>query len=459
MSARVIVHWFRQDLRLSDNPALFEASKIGCILPIYILNDYEAKNLGSSSRWWLHHSLNDINNRLNGKLLILNGNPKEILTKLIQNFGVKAVFWNRCYEPHNLHYDEEIISSGMPVKVFNGSLLWEPCDNLKSDGTPYKVFTPFYKVGCLQSKIIPREPLPIPANISLFEHTNESCVDHLGLLPKVRWDKKFEKHWNIGEIAAQNRLNEFLKGGIINYKLGRDIPSTDYVSRLSPYLHFGQLSPNQVWYAAIANGTREEKNLEHFLSELGWREFSYSLLYHFPKLQTENLQQKFDRFPWNDDQSLIDKWQRGQTGYPMVDAGMRELWETGYMHNRVRMIVGSFLVKNLLIHWHHGEKWFWDCLVDADMANNSAGWQWIAGCGADAAPYFRIFNPTTQGEKFDPAGLYIRKYIPEISHLSNAEIFTPWLCKNKSNYPDPIVDLEMSRNKALEALSSIKNSL
>ncbi len=456
MSSEILIYWFRQDLRLADNPALFEAAKSPNVLPIYILNDYEAKNLGASSRWWLHHSLDNLNRRLNGKILILKGNPKEILIKLMQDFNVKQVLWNRCYEPHILNYDKEIVSSGIPTKIFNGSLLWEPWDNLKSDGTPYKVFTPFYKIGCLQSKVIPREPLSEPSHISLFEYTNETSVDNLELLPNIRWDKKIEKHWNIGEESAQKRLQEFLDKSLMDYKIGRDFPSMKSVSRLSPYLHFGEISPNQVWYSAIYNRDKTENNLGHFLSELGWREFSYSLLYHFPKLQTENLQPKFDAFPWDNNDDLFDKWKKGQTGYPMVDAGMRELWETGYMHNRVRMIVGSFLVKNLLIHWHHGERWFWDCLVDADMANNSAGWQWIAGCGADAAPYFRIFNPTTQGQKFDPEGTYIRKYIPEISHLSDKEIFTPWISTNKGIYPDPIVSIEESRDKALKAFTSIK---
>lgn len=450
----VAIHWFRQDLRLSDNPALFEASKTYNVLPIYILNDCESKNLGGASKWWLHHSLSDLNAKLNNKLLVLKGDPKALLKDLIQRFKVEKVFWNRCYEPHNLRYDEEILAGNIPSQIFNGSLLWEPQDVLKDDGTPYKVFTPFYRRGCLGSQKTPRKPLPAP-ELEIFNHQLPS--HDLNLLPKVRWDKKLERYWTIGEESAKKRVNEFLQNNLSNYKLGRDFPATNFVSRLSPHLHFGEISPNQVWYSAIENRDINEKNLDHFLSELGWREFSYSLLYHFPDLQTQNLQQKFDVFPWDHREDFLERWQLGQTGYPIVDAGMRELWETGYMHNRVRMIVGSFLVKNLLIHWHHGEQWFWNCLVDADMANNSAGWQWIAGCGADAAPYFRVFNPVTQAEKFDPDGIYIRKYIPEISHLSNKEIFTPWIVRNKGNYPDPIVDLESSRKKALEAFEKIKN--
>jgi deoxyribodipyrimidine photo-lyase len=449
-----VIHWFRQDLRLSDNPALFEAARTHRVLPIYILNDYEAKNLGAVSKWWLHHSLNDLNTKLGNKLLVLKGDPKSILQDLSQKIAIEKVFWNRCYEPHNLKYDEEILAGNIPSQIFNGSLLWEPQDVLKDDGTPYKVFTPFYRRGCLGSQKTPRKPLGAPNNLEIADHQLQG--HDLDLLPKVRWDKKLEKHWHIGEESAHKRLNAFLEADLKNYKIGRDFPAMKYVSRLSPYLHFGEISPNQIWYSAIENRDINEKNLDHFLSELGWREFSYNLLYYFPDLQTKNLQKKFDAFPWNHRDDLLERWQKGQTGYPMVDAGMRELWETGYMHNRVRMIVGSFLVKNLLIHWHHGEKWFWNCLVDADMANNSAGWQWIAGCGADAAPYFRVFNPITQAEKFDPEGLYIRKYIPEISHLSNKEIFTPWIVRNKGNYPDPIVTIEESRKKALEAFEKIK---
>jgi deoxyribodipyrimidine photo-lyase len=243
---------------------------------------------------------------------------------------------------------------------------------------------------------------------------------------------------------------------LYNYKVGRDFPSENYVSKLSPYLHFGEISPNQIWYNAIADRDIHEKNVDHFLSELGWREFSYNLLYHFPSLQVDNLNQKFDRFPWINDENLVKKWQNGETGFPIVDAGMRELWATGYMHNRVRMIVASFLVKNLLVHWHEGERWFWDCLVDADMANNAAGWQWVAGSGADAAPYFRIFNPVTQGIKFDPNGAYIRKYLPEIRHLPDEFLFKPWTFLEKVNYPRPMVELDNSRKRSLEAFASLK---
>jgi len=270
--------------------------------------------------------------------------------------------------------------------------------------------------------------------------------------------------WNIGEIGANNRLTEFLNNGVENYKEGRNIPSKPFVSRLSPHLHFGEISPNQAWHAAKQKG--DDTNIDHFCSELGWREFSYTQLYFNPELPNKNLQAKFDLFPWDTDEKKLIAWQKGQTGIPMVDAGMRELWITGAMHNRVRMVVGSFLVKNLLLHWHHGERWFWDCLVDADLASNSASWQWIAGCGADAAPYFRIFNPVTQGQKFDSDGEYIRKYIPEISELPNKYLFNPWEAPQEEldragvvigkDYPKPIIDLKLSRQNALEAFKSLK---
>ena len=282
-------------------------------------------------------------------------------------------------------------------------------------------------------------------------------------MPKIRWDKKLQPHWKIGEAGAKERLEDFFQEGLPSYKEGRNLPAKPFVSRLSPHLHFGEISPNQVWYAATFQG--KTKDIDHFCSELGWREFSHSLLYYNPTLPVDNLQKKFDNFPWSNDLTRLSAWQKGRTGVPMVDAGMRELWQTGFMHNRVRMITGSFLVKNLLLHWHHGERWFWDTLVDADLANNSASWQWIAGCGADAAPYFRIFNPVTQGQKFDPDGDYVRRYIPEIAALPNKFLFSPWDAPEDllvdlnitlgETYPKPVVDLKTSRNKALEAFKSV----
>jgi deoxyribodipyrimidine photo-lyase len=362
--------------------------------------------------------------------------------------------------------EKELGSTGIEVKSFNASLLFEPSSTVKKDGTPYKVFTPFYQKGCLGKGSMPALPEAAPENPALIENKVLS-LDDLQLLPEIPWHEKLEKNWKPGEAGAQERLEEFLDNGLRNYKVGRDYPSRFNVSRLSPHLHFGEISPRQVWHDIKARMVvdRCERDGEHFLSELGWREFSYSLLYHFPDLPRANLQKKFDNFPWRYDDEALKCWQKGQTGYPIVDAGMRELWETGYMHNRVRMVVGSFLVKNLLLHWHQGEEWFWDTLVDADLANNSASWQWIAGCGADAAPYFRIFNPVTQGQKFDSEGTYVRRFVPEISKLPDKYLHSPWQApkdvleragvKLGENYPAPIVDLPMSRERALSAFKTL----
>jgi deoxyribodipyrimidine photo-lyase len=467
---KIVIHWFRQDLRLNDNPALLEASASGKVLPIYILDDENAGKfkMGGASRWWLHHSLQSLNESLNGNLAFYIGDANKVLLEITSRLNVKAVYWNRCYEPWRIQRDkvikETLQKKGIEAQSFNGSLLWEPWENLKEDGTPYKVFTPFYRKGCI-GKAPPRQPLPMPEKLSLINEPSALKLSSLALLPKIRWDEKIKPNWQIGEKAGQSRLYEFLAEGIEGYKEGRNFPAKPNVSRLSPYLHFGEVSPHQVWHAANIRGN--DINIDHYCSELGWREFSYSLLYHNPDLPHKNLQPKFDRFPWCSNSDALRKWQLGQTGYPIVDAGMRELWQTGYMHNRVRMIVASFLVKNLLLDWRHGERWFWDCLVDADLANNSAGWQWVAGCGADAAPYFRIFNPVTQGEKFDPNGKYTRCFVPELNKLPDRYLFKPWeapdsLLKEAGvylgrTYPIRMVDITQSRNSALKAFSSLKD--
>lgn len=471
MNNSIVIHWFRQDLRITDNPALFAAAKQGNVLPIYILDEKNADEycMGGASRWWLHHSLLALNKSLKGKLAVYKGDPKNILIDLVEEHNVKAVNWNRCYEPWRIARDKKIKkvleAHNTEAKSFNGSLLWEPWEVLKKDRTPYKVFTPYYRKTCL-SVISPRMPLPKPAKLNLYEDkTNNLSIDDLDLLPVIKWDKKLEPYWKIGEQGAQKRLEKFTANRLENYKQGRNYPALNTVSRLSPHLHFGEISPNQTWYTAKKN--EESDDLDHFLSEMGWREFSHSLLYHFPELPRKNLQSKFDNFPWLENEEYLHCWQKGQTGHPLVDAGMRELWQTGYMHNRVRMVVGSFLVKNLLLHWHHGEKWFWNCLLDADLANNSASWQWIAGCGADAAPYFRVFNPSTQGQKFDPEGEYTRRFVPELKELPNKYLFSPWEApedilqkagvKLGENYPQPIVDLKLSRLRALDAFQTLKN--
>ena len=470
MTERIAIHWFRQDLRLSDNPGLTKAARHK-ILPIYILDDENPEQyfMGAASLWWLHHSLKALSVSLGNALSVYRGDSKTILDDLCKRLNIAAVYWNRCYEPWRIRRDTQIKEylkhKGIEVHTYNGSLLWEPWKIKKSDGAPYKVFTPFYRKGCCNAEA-PRVPLSKPENLRYIFDQNQMGIDSLELLPKIPWDIQLTPHWEMGEDGARKRFETFVNEGLSSYKDGRNFPAKTYVSRLSPYLHFGEISPNRLWHAVRTIGDR--KQIDHFCSELGWREFSYSQLYYNPQLPCKNIQSKFDAFPYVENVEHLHAWQIGRTGIPMVDAGMRELWQTGYMHNRVRMIAGSFLVKNLRINWHHGERWFWDTLVDADLANNSASWQWVAGCGADAAPYFRIFNPVTQGQKFDPDGEYVRKYIPEIASLPNKYLFSPWEApemilkkarvKLGSTYPHPIVDLKQSRQSALKAFQSLKQA-
>jgi deoxyribodipyrimidine photo-lyase len=470
----VVVMWFRQDLRLEDNPALVAASQHKNILPIYILDEENIPNfmMGQASRWWLQRSLESLDAKLEGNLSLYKGSAELILEAIVDKFSVKAIYWNRCYEPWRISLDARIKKhfdkNDIQVKTFNGSLLWEPWDIVKADGTPYKVFTPFYRKGCLSAPQ-PRSPLFAPKTLELLrDSTGSHGMEISKLLPKIPWYETMDSLWTPGEDGAHSALKIFLNNGLSGYKEERNFPAKSNVSRLSPHIHFGEVSPNQVWYQAqeMESISGSVKDLEHFRSELGWREFSYNLLFHFPDLVDTNFQKKFDDFPWRMDVDLLTRWQTGSTGYPIVDAGMRELWQTGYIHNRVRMVVGSFLVKNLMIDWREGERWFWDCLVDADLANNAASWQWVAGSGADAAPYFRIFNPVTQGMKFDKDGGYTRKFVPELEKLPNKFLFTPWEAPQSileaagvelgKDYPYPIVDLKESRARALEAFASIK---
>ncbi len=472
--AEPAIVWFRQDLRLFDNPALSGAANTGApILPVYVLDDASAGEwaMGAASRWWLHESLKSLNKDLDGGLHLLQGKADVLIPQLAGKVNASGIYWNRCYEPWAIARDtiikQQLIADGYDAQSFNGSLLFEPPFISKADGTPYKVFTPFYRKGCLAGGPAPRQVVDKPKKLRLHKLETGIELATLGLLPGIHWYDEMAHTWSPGERGAQARLDTFLEQGIQNYKSGRDRPDQEFVSRLSPHLHFGEISPHQVWHdaKALEGDSTIATDIDHFLSELGWREFSHYLLYHWPELPRDNLQKKFDQFPWRDDAKALTAWQRGQTGYPIVDAGMRELWRTGYMHNRVRMIVGSFLVKNLLLHWHHGEDWFWDTLVDADLANNSASWQWIAGCGADAAPYFRIFNPVTQGQKFDPDGAYVRRYVPELAELPNKYLHNPWEApadvlrdagvRLDDNYPAPIVDLKASRERALAVFKSL----
>lgn len=461
--------WFRNDLRINDNPALESAILNNEILPIYIFEQeiHQHKTLGSASKLWLHHSLESLNQDLDNKLNFYNDDPLEVLKKLVSEYNCESIYWNRRYEPLNIQKDTQIKKyfqqHQISVSSFNGSLLWEPHEILKNDNTPYKVFTHYYKNGCLLHPHTPRKPTILKDKPNFIKDNKFSKnLTDLKLLPNKNWGNKIKNYWHIGEKFALKKMHNFVKNSLQDYKIGRDFPNHKKVSQLSPHLHFGEISPNQIWYYAKENYNQQisDKNIESFLSELGWREFSAYLLFHFPNLPNKNFQPRFDNFSWQSNSKFLHAWQKGKTGYPIIDAGMRELWETGYMHNRVRMIVGSFLVKNLLINWQEGEKWFWDCLVDADLASNSASWQWVAGSGADAAPYFRIFNPILQGEKFDPDGAYTKKYVPELKNLPNQYLFKPWEApievlneahiKLGQNYPQPIVTIESSRKLALE---------
>ena len=515
----VVICWFRQDLRLSDNPALTAARERGRVLPVYILDDGNAGEfaMGAASRWWLHRSLESLGRSLNGALRLYRGDASSVLPELAECLDVRGVYWNRCYEPWRIERDarikERLGAAGVEARSFNGSLLWEPWTVCKGDGAPYWVFTPYYRRGCL-GREPPRAPLPAPGGLECFTFTDEGAgpaggtagpglpagklelgrprrtadgpgkpaagkpagpgpgksglpggleLEELGLPAEEGWAEKIASHWTVGEEGARRRLEAFIEEGLGHYKGGRDLPDKPYVSRMSPHLHFGEVSPNQLWYAV--RGMGDDEHIDHYCSELGWREFSYYQLYHHPDLPRVNLQAKFNRYPWRDNAEALEAWKRGRTGIPLVDAGMRELWRTGYMHNRVRMVVASFLVKNLGIHWHRGEEWFRDTLVDADLASNSAGWQWVAGCGADAAPFFRIFNPVLQGRKFDPEGRYIRRFVPEIASLPTKHLFDPWNAppgvldeagiELGVTYPRPLIDLGESRRAALAAYSGL----
>jgi deoxyribodipyrimidine photo-lyase len=472
MSSPVIV-WFRQDLRLADNPALHAAASTGApVFPVFILDDDAAGDWkpGSASRWWLRRSLASLNDSLNDSLRILYGEAHEIIPQLVRDTGALGVYWNRCVEPWRVERDEDIkaalLADDIEVHSFNGSYVYDPAEISKKDGTPYRVFTPFYRNGCLENGPEPRTPLPAPVDLRLDTNLDPAHRQSDSALTAYSWFDGGTRDWEPGEAGARNTLERFLERGLDDYADGRDRPDRENVSYLSPSLHFGEISPHQARAAVLQRqGSAPDDSIDKFLAELGWRDFSAHLLLQAPDLPERNLQKKFDRFPWLSNEQWRKAWGTGKTGYPIVDAGMRELWCTGYMHNRVRMLTASFLVKNLLQDWRHGERWFWNSLLDADLANNAASWQWVAGSGADAAPYFRIFNPVTQGKKFDPAGEYVRRHVPELADLPDKFVHCPWEAPDEvlaeagielgKTYPAPIVDLGESRQRALDAFASI----
>ena len=450
---------FKNNLRFNDNEVFFEAcSNKADIIPIYILDEINTnKPLGSSSKYWLHHSLQSLNSKLDNTLQFYKGDSFKIISDLLDVYPINDIY---CEEPF-LSTDISIFErleilckkENITLHTQNCTLLWRPYQILKGDDTPYKVFTPFYKKGCLYADS-PNHPVGTPDEINYFDCTHDTSLKKINLLDNFSWYDKFENIWTINEDCALNIFNDFINFKINDYKSERDFPALEKNSKLSPYIRFGLISVKRMWYEL--NKLTPNKSIDHFKSELGWREFSYYLLYHFPHLESHNMQPKFDNFEWENSDKYFDAWKKGKTGYPIVDAGMRELWQTGFIHNRIRMVVASFLVKNLLVDWRLGEKWFWDCLVDADFASNIASWQWVAGTGADAAPYFRIFNPILQGKKFDTAGKYIRHYIPELNSLSDKFLNEPWEIEHNLDYPNPIIEYRHSRQRALERYEQIK---
>jgi deoxyribodipyrimidine photo-lyase len=448
--------WFRQDLRLADNPALRAAAARGApLVPVFILDDDTPGEWkwGGASRWWLHHSLTCLDKSLKGHLVLRRGNAAPVIKALVQETGAAAVMWNRSYEPFAVERDKalksDLAKQGVAVESFNGALLHEPWELKTAGGTPFRVFTPFWKA--MRERAVAK-PHPAPHDLHFRKAKSEALRDWELLPTGPDWAKGFD--WAPGERAAQRALHDFLDG-IEDYARGRDLPACSGTSRLSPHLHWGELSPRQVWHAVATHG--HGQGHETFLKELGWREFCTQLLFHNPALPTKPLDTRFAKFQWRRSEKDFRAWSEGRTGIPIVDAGMRQLWRTGWMHNRVRMIAASLLIKHLGIHWLEGERWFWDTLVDADLANNAANWQWVAGCGADAAPFFRIFNPVLQGEKFDPKGDYVRKFVPELEAVPDEYVHRPWEAPAAPpNYPAPIVDLARGRARALAAFRALK---
>ena len=451
---RPVLVWFREDLRVADNPALHAAAESGRPVVCLFVWDAESEGLrapGGASRWWLHHSLRALAaelGRLGVPLLLRRGRAEQVVADVLRETDAGAVTWNRRYGAAERRIDEAIKTAardaGIEATSHAGSLLFEPWTIRTGSGTPFSVYTPFWR-ACLTAPA-PRRPLPEPHELSPGPEAGGIHLDELDLLPRhPDWAGGLREAWEPGERSARRRLDRFLVDDVARYRDDRDVPGIGGTSRLSPHLRWGELSPFQVWHAAAdARVAANADGTATFLAELGWREFAYHTLFAHADLATVNIHREFDVFPWPElDRTALESWQRGRTGVPLVDAGMRELWATGTMHNRVRMVAASFLTKNLLIDWRLGEQWFWDTLVDADPASNPFNWQWIAGSGADASPYFRVFNPELQRTKFDQHGDYVRRWVPE------------W---QSGGYPDPVVDLAETRRAALAAYETVKRA-
>jgi deoxyribodipyrimidine photo-lyase len=479
-----VLVWFRQDLRLGDHPALAAALATGAaVVPVYVLDDTGEGDwpAGGASRWWLHHSLASLDAQLRergSRLCVGRGASEPELVRMAAACGARRIFASRRYEPAARAGDERIQAAlgrvGIELSLHDGTLLFDPAVVRNKQGGPFQVFTPFWK-HCLELEVpealpAPKGSLPAPKTWPAGPEVGE-----LGLLPRIPWDKGLAETWRPGEATALMQLRAFVREGAPSYDSQRDRPDLKGTSRLSPHLHFGEVTPRQIWAAvrrqSAASGVFPPDNgTRVFLSEVGWREFGYHLLYHFPRTPLVPLRPEFERFPWAGDPGghLLAAWKKGRTGYPIVDAGMRELWATGWMHNRVRMVVASFLVKHLRLPWTLGARWFWDTLVDADLASNTLGWQWSAGCGADAAPYFRVFAPVKQGLKFDPDGAYVRRWVPELAGLPNEFIHAPWEAPELflqgagvrlgETYPSPLVDHATARNAALAAFEKLRQA-
>ncbi|WP_321504429.1 deoxyribodipyrimidine photo-lyase [Breoghania sp.] len=476
--SRPHIVWFRDDLRLADNPALFHAARSGApVLALYLLEPEDAlrRQPGAAALWWLHGSLESLGRDLASRgvpLSLLRGSAHATLPALAHSVGACAVSWNRRPGACSREKDEILAAplkdEGVDARHFPANMLFEPGSVRTGSGGPYRVFTPFWRAA---RQMTPESPLPVPEEIMGWRGAFESDnLDDWALRPtRPNWASGLAQAWTPGEANARRRLDAFMEGAIRDYGAGRDFPASAATSLLSPSLRFGEISVREIWYrvgAAMHAKEAPEADAEKFLSEVGWREFCHHLLCDHPDLATRNFNSAFDHFDWASDSRGLEAWQKGQTGYPIVDAGMRELWATGWMHNRVRMITASFLTKHLLIDWREGERWFWDTLVDADPANNPAGWQWVAGCGADAAPYFRIFNPVLQGEKFDPDGAYVRHWVPELERLDKRWLHKPWEAPARmlaeaqirlgETYPQPVVDHGAARKRALATYETMK---
>jgi deoxyribodipyrimidine photo-lyase len=452
MSGAPALVWFRQDLRLSDNPAMAAAlERRSPVIPVFIWAPEEegAWPPGAASRWWLGRSLARLGEELESRgsrLIIRRGPTREALRRLVAESGAAAVFWNRRYEPAAAALESrlelQLCRQGVLAGSFHGSLLFEPGTIRNQAGQPFRVFTPFWR-ACLTKPVTPPAEGAPGRLISPADWPHSLDLSELRLEPAVDWAAGFREEWQPGEFGARRQLKRFVEEALAAYPVNRERPGVAGTSRLSPHLHFGEISPGQVWRAVLGMMNENPAACQAYLRQIGWREFAYYMLHYHPESPEEALRPEFAAFPWRMDTRRFKAWTRGTTGYPLVDAGMRELWHTGWMHNRVRMVVASFLVKHLLISWQEGAAWFWDTLVDADLANNTLGWQWVAGCGADAAPYFRVFNPSIQAKKFDPQGEYLRRWVPEL--------------EAGQEYPPPIVDHNKARDRALEALASVRN--